>query len=102
MGRPGFSLIFSARKGTVGGMTQPRNAEPYQPNCKCGAAWWGVVMCHCAACHLTFTNIRAFDAHRHDGGCLSPGQCKPALTEVRPGVYGRSQSDPRPRQGASE
>ena len=27
---------------------------------------------HCSVCHLTFTGIRAFDIHRHQGVCLKP------------------------------
>jgi hypothetical protein len=51
---------------------------PYKPphGCRCGVRWAGYQACHCAACHLTFTAIRAFDKHR--GGNKhgeKPGEC---------------------------
>lgn len=31
---------------------------------QCDARWTGDDVCHCAACHMTFTTLRGFDAHR--------------------------------------
>lgn len=39
---------------------------------RCEAKWGGMNTAHCCACHLTFTGITAFDAHRKGGHCLSP------------------------------
>ena len=39
----------------------------------CDVKWTGDRTCHCGACHLTFTCLSAFDAHRKDFGCLHPG-----------------------------
>ena len=36
----------------------------YPGSCRCGTHWYGEAICHCAACHLTFTTIGPFDAHR--------------------------------------
>lgn len=33
--------------------------------CACGATWTGQRMCHCAACHRTFSGLTTFDDHRH-------------------------------------
>ena len=38
--------------------------------CPCGANWFGLMICHCAECHLTFGGITGFDDHRRSG-CLS-------------------------------
>jgi hypothetical protein len=38
----------------------------------CANRWNGCNTCHCAGCHMTFTNIRAFDHHRRSGRCLPP------------------------------
>ncbi len=32
--------------------------------CACGTGWTGLSVCHCAACHLTFTAVGSFDEHR--------------------------------------
>lgn len=39
---------------------------------KCPAEWTGATMCHCSACHETFTGITLFDAHRIRGACADP------------------------------
>lgn len=44
--------------------------------CQCGATWGGYSRCHCAACHLTFSGITYFDAHRRNGLCLAPTSIK--------------------------
>jgi hypothetical protein len=48
----------------------------YTTTCACGAAWTGALICHCAACHLTFTAIRCFDAHRRGGRCATPDELR--------------------------
>jgi hypothetical protein len=40
--------------------------------CRCGAFWTGFTTCHCSGCHHTFTNERAFAAHRIRGRCQDP------------------------------
>lgn len=37
--------------------------------CRCGARWWGHAICHCGACHMTFTSVGPFDKHRFRGRC---------------------------------
>lgn len=76
----------------------------------CGLFWWqsGNRTSHCAACHLTFDNLSAFDRHRRHGKCLDPidatdkhGQ---VLFDPRHGkhdedrdvLYWRLRSDPAP------
>ena len=41
---------------------------------RCGQSWWqrGNATSHCAACHLTFTALDAFDMHRTGGRCADP------------------------------
>lgn len=46
-------------------------------SCRCGARWGGLATAHCSACHITFTGLAAFDAHRqgsHAKGryCVDP------------------------------
>lgn len=53
------------------------------PSCiVCAATWTGTAPCHCTACHVTFTVIELFDAHRTGrgphGGCLDPPSSPPA------------------------
>lgn len=39
----------------------------------CTTTWSGLNICHCSACHRTFTILRWFDAHRANGGaCADP------------------------------
>jgi len=56
-----------------------------KPKCKCGASWSGTGLSHCGACHLTFTNLAAFDRHRKpklDGGCYYPGKINMVQNEA--------------------
>jgi hypothetical protein len=39
---------------------------------RCGKEWGGMRTAHCAACHVTFTGLTAFDAHRKGGKCAQP------------------------------
>lgn len=47
--------------------------------CKgCEASWTGLKMCHCGACHRTFSTVRLFDKHRSPVG--DHGSCKDPST----------------------
>jgi hypothetical protein len=35
----------------------------------CDTRWTGANVCHCAACHRTFTGVSGFDRHRVRGVC---------------------------------
>lgn len=41
--------------------------------CDCGAQWTGLAVAHCPTCHCTFSGISAFDRHRRDDKCITPG-----------------------------
>lgn len=48
------------------GIAIPARRRP-QPEHSCGscaARWGGLSTAHCGACHVTFTGVWAFDAHR--------------------------------------
>jgi hypothetical protein len=50
-----------------------KNPIPRWITCNgCDHRWTGLSACHCAACHRTFTGIRAFDIHRTGGHCNDP------------------------------
>jgi hypothetical protein len=56
-----------AKKGTSG----------LRHTCKgCDASWTGLKMCHCSACHQTFSTVALFDRHRsfegQHGSCRDP------------------------------
>lgn len=58
-------------------MTTETTAPPARlPNMcgRCDNRWGGMNTAHCAACHLTFTGITAFDAHRRGGVCAVPAE----------------------------
>lgn len=57
--------------GFVSGRRQRAEPAP-RVRCECGASWTGEDTCHCA-CHWTFADVAAFDAHRIGGCCLPPG-----------------------------
>lgn len=38
--------------------------QPPHPCSGCTARWGGLLTAHCAACHLTFTGITAWEKHR--------------------------------------
>jgi hypothetical protein len=40
--------------------------------CHCGTAWSGYAVAHCAGCHCTFADERAFATHRVRGRCQDP------------------------------
>ena len=69
--------------------TEPPEQAPLEPDelflgicSSCGARWQGEAICHCTTCHMTFTAIGGFDAHRygsheHDTRrCYNPDQMK--------------------------
>ena len=43
--------------------------------CRCGARWPGDRVCHCSSCHLSFTSVGPFDAHR-----AAPGDDRRCMT----------------------
>jgi len=43
-------------------------------SCDCGAKWRGELVCHCAACHLTFRSVNGFDEHRSAGRCRTAAE----------------------------
>lgn len=55
-------------------MTAARGAPPAERvRCVgCGHRWTGADKAHCPECHWSFADVRAFDAHRFDGGCCDP------------------------------
>lgn len=48
-------------------MAQPAITCP-----RCPAVWTGTSICHCGACHRTFSGIKLFDNHRRGGRCTDP------------------------------
>jgi len=45
-------------------------ANHYKPRCRtCGTTWTGQAVCHCGACHESFTSLSAFDAHQIGEHC---------------------------------
>lgn len=40
----------------------------------CGMSWTGVLICHCATCHLTFTSVHWFDKHRYRRRCRTEAE----------------------------
>lgn len=65
-----------------------RQKPPSLTRCSgCANTWTGLLSCHCGACHVTFTGITAFDAHRVGGVCNDPASLltktgEPRLIEV--------------------
>jgi len=41
----------------------------------CDSRWTGLGVCHCSACHRTFTSISAFDQHRSGSHALGARHC---------------------------
>jgi len=41
---------------------------------RCDARWSGYDTAHCASCHVTFTGVSGFDAHRKADQCRRPGE----------------------------
>jgi hypothetical protein len=46
----------------------------WSPGCCPHLRFYGLKICHCAACHETFSGPRAFDAHQGDAGCRKPDE----------------------------
>lgn len=42
--------------------------------CSCGDWWTGMSAAHCGGCHLTFTSVSGFTAHRKGGNCSNPAE----------------------------
>ena len=43
---------------------------------RCHVRWTSFTLCHCATCHVCFTDIEAFDYHRRNEKCLLPEEIK--------------------------
>lgn len=41
---------------------------------RCEATWTGLSVCHCSACHRTFSGIGLFDKHRRRDACVDPAE----------------------------
>lgn len=68
-------------------MPPEATSTPTLPHsCQCGARWGGANTAHCSAvgCHLVFSGITAFDAHRRNGRCISPQEAGLILVGGRP------------------
>lgn len=55
---------------------------------RCDERWSGQAACHCSGCHLTYTSISAFDAHRRNGACRAPEASGLVALERRYPVFG--------------
>jgi hypothetical protein len=60
---------------------------------KCAAEWGGMNTCHCSGCHLTFTGLTAFDAHRRGGECRPADSVGLSLTKRAYPCYGYPSDD---------
>lgn len=69
----------------------------------CSARWTGEDICHCATCHLTFTSVGPFDAHRDhstaDGRCRTEDELCTRGLEPNESGYWRK---PRPADSLPE
>jgi hypothetical protein len=57
--------------------------------CRCGATWTDGKTSHCAACHLTFTTVSNFDAHRTGRRCLTAAEFRERGYEPNANGYWR-------------
>lgn len=48
---------------------------PWRPGCCDAGPFGGSKICHCSACHQTFSGIYAFDVHKLMDGCRKPKAC---------------------------
>lgn len=48
---------------------------PWSPGCCPHLTFGGSRVCHCSACHETFSGIYAFDMHKLMDGCRKPSDC---------------------------
>lgn len=49
--------------------------SPWSPGCCEAGPFGGSRICHCAACHETFSGVYAFDTHKLMEGCRDPETC---------------------------
>lgn len=49
-----------------------RRPDLWSPGCCPELRFYGLKICHCAACHRTFSGPRGFDAHQGSSGCREP------------------------------
>lgn len=65
---PGFR---AGRSGIVHGMQD--RPELHTHSCgRCGASWFGLLRCHCAAWHQIVDEYDLYNTHRFEGSCLDP------------------------------
>jgi hypothetical protein len=47
--------------------------SPWRATCSgCDSSWTALGLCHCSACHQSFSGLTLFDLHRVGGHCLHP------------------------------
>ncbi|SNS54937.1 FDXHR family putative zinc-binding protein [Rhodococcoides kyotonense] len=63
---------------------------------RCDERWSGQATCHCSGCHLTYSSISAFDAHRRNGTCRAPDASGLVALEKAYPVFGYP-TDPKRR-----
>lgn len=74
-----------------------------KPTCKqCGKSWGGMNTCHCTGCHLTFTGITAFDAHRKGGICNLPESVGLEINDRAYECFGYPSDPSKPNHWATE
>lgn len=70
------SAVSARPSGVVRAHEQVRGTRSHQDlpfGCgRCDSRWSGNQTCHCGVCHLTFSGVSTFDAHRQPGHCLHP------------------------------
>ncbi|GGM53515.1 hypothetical protein ACFFX1_54855 [Dactylosporangium sucinum] len=68
--------MTSTAPSPIANFTGTRAFEDLPHSCRCSVRWAGSRTCHCAVagCHLTFTSVGAFDAHRKGGRCNPPAE----------------------------
>lgn len=48
----------------------------------CDTKWIGLRVCHCSACHVTFTGVTTFDMHQVRGRCKHPTRVGLVLSTI--------------------
>lgn len=58
--------------------TQADKRPPNRTKCLgCAKEWGGLLACHCAVCHETFTSTTGFDKHRTGSHAAGKRHCLP-------------------------
>lgn len=66
----------------------------------CQERWSGASVCHCAACHRTFTGVGPFDYHRAGNQCRDPRTVKKPMLTDHLGRWGWPSAEGAMRSGA--